>query len=91
VRTVLVIYDLNRPEKDYKTLLAALEKYGNYFHCLDSTWILRTTLSATDVMAQLRVLIDANDELLVLDVTGDPATWIGFNKQCWDWLANNMK
>jgi hypothetical protein len=41
LNTLIAIYDLNRPEKDYKTLIPALEKY-NYFHCLDSTWILRT-------------------------------------------------
>ena len=90
MNTLIAIYDLNKPEKDYPKLIAALEKY-NYFHCLDSTWILRTEETAAQVMAQLKSLRDSNDELIVIDVTGDWVTWIGFSDQCSNWLKENFK
>jgi hypothetical protein len=42
-------------------------------------------------MAELGELIDGNDELMVIDATGDWATWLHFSDQCSNWLLQNFK
>lgn len=88
--TLLIGYDLNRPVQNYAELIEKIKTYGLWWHCLDSTWLIKTTLTAAQVRDELMRLIDQNDELLVIDVTGRMWAAYGFDKQCGDWLANNI-
>lgn len=90
MRTLLVGYDLNSPGQDYAKLIEALKAYGTWWHHLDSTWLLRTTSSPTAVRDALVAHLDPNDELLVLDVTGGPAAWKGFNDKGSSWIHKNL-
>lgn len=90
VRTLMVGYDLNRPGQNYPELFAQLKSFSNWWHCLDSTWLVRTTLTAEQVRDQLSRHIDRNDKMLVLDVTNDSWAWLGFNEECGRWFASNM-
>jgi hypothetical protein len=90
MRTFLVGYDLNRPGQDYAALIAKLKSYGTYWHYLDSTWLIRAEGSAVDIRDALMSLIDATDELIVVDVTGDAAAWVGFDKRAADWIIRYL-
>ncbi|MBW8762948.1 MAG: hypothetical protein JF592_10230 [Microbacterium sp.] len=83
--THLIGYDLNK-EKSYDDLIEAIKGLGSWWHHLDSTWIVRSTLTAKEVRDHLRPHLDADDELLVVDVTGRARAWRGFNKRGSDWL-----
>lgn len=87
--TYIIGYDLNRPGQDYKILEDAIKALGNWWHCLDSTWIVKTNRSAVDIRDTLQSHIDANDELLVAALKGESA-WTGFDAQCSTWLTNNI-
>lgn len=87
--SILIGYDLNRPHQDYPELISAIKAVGTWWHCLDSTWIVKTDLTCVQVRDRLKVHIDSNDELLVAKLTGE-AAWTGFDKQCSDWLKNNL-
>ena len=88
--SILIGYDLNKPEKDYDDLIAAIkENFGTWWHHLDSTWIVKTEQTVVEVRDLLKAHIDANDELLVVALTGAGA-WMGFNKRGSDWLKNNL-
>ena len=87
---MLISYDLNAPGRDYDGLLDALEGFGAYWHCLDSLWLVETRMSISQVRDSLWMHMDRSDELLVLDVTGAPASWIGFSQECGDWLKDNL-
>jgi hypothetical protein len=89
VKTYMVGYDLNRPHKDYPDLIAAIKKYGTYWHHLDSTWLIKTNESAVQIRDKLRVHIDDNDELLVAALTGESA-WAGFDDKGSQWLNDNI-
>lgn len=39
--SILVGYDLNRPHQDYGDLIDAIKALGTWWHCLDSTWIVK--------------------------------------------------
>lgn len=90
MRTLLVGYDLKSPGQNYAALIAALKSYGTWWHHLDSTWLIRTTESTSAVRNALVVHLDPNDELLVVDVTGGPAAWKGFNDRGSDWIQQNL-
>jgi hypothetical protein len=87
---ILIGYDLNAPDGDYDKLLDALEGFGSYWHCLDSLWLVETRMSISQVRDSLWMHMKRGDEILVIDVTGAPASWVGFNQECSDWLRDNL-
>jgi len=88
--TVLIGYDLNRPGQDYSDLSAKIKSFGAWWHCLDSTWIVKTELAPVQVRDALLPLLDANDEVFVVDITGQAAAWVGFKDNCQTWLKDNL-
>lgn len=88
--SILIGYDLNKTGQDYKELIDAIKKLANgWWHCLDSTWIIKTEQSCKQVRDSLRLHIDSNDELLMVTLTGEGA-WAGFNDECSTWLKNSL-
>lgn len=85
--TYQVCYDLHQPGRDYAALHRAIESYGTHYHCLESTWIIRTNSSAEEVRDHLRRHIDGNDSLLVTRLSGE-AAWYGIAHG--DWLKNQL-
>lgn len=85
----LIGYDLNRTGQDYASLIEAIKGLGSWWHCLDSTWIIKHNGPSTVIRDALSPNIDSNDELLVVKLTGEGA-WTGFNTQCSTWLKNNL-
>jgi uncharacterized membrane protein len=90
MRTYMVGYDLNKPAQNYPDLINALKQYPNWWHHLDSTWILKTNDSAATIRANLKQYIDGNDELLVAALNGE-AAWSGFNDEGSNWLKTNIQ
>jgi hypothetical protein len=87
--TLLVGYDLNKPGQDYDALIDRLKTVGsNWWHHLDSTWLIKTTMSCTELRDDLKGYIDSGDELLVIDVTG--RNWAATGFESYDWLKNNL-
>lgn len=90
MNTLLIGYDLNRPGQNYPDLIEAIKGLANgYWHHLDSTWIVRTALTAEQVRDALRLHIDPTDELLVITASA-PAAWSGFNESGSAWLRKHL-
>lgn len=86
----MIGYDLNRPGQNYDKLTEAIKGVGsNWWHCLDSSWIVISNLTAVQIRDTLAPHIDKNDELLVAALTSESA-WQGFDTDCSSWLKNNM-
>lgn len=90
MHTLLVGYDLNRPGQNYAGLIDALKAVPLWWHHLDSTWLLRTEETATELRDRLRLHVDAGDELLVIDVTSSAAAWSGFSERGGQWIKHNL-
>ncbi|MGZ8845318.1 MAG: SinR family protein [Pyrinomonadaceae bacterium] len=73
MKTYLVGYDLNRPGQNYDSLIKALQAYPNWWHHLDSTWVIKTDWTAVQIRDDLLPHIDKNDELLVVRLNGEGA------------------
>jgi hypothetical protein len=84
----MIGYDLKEGE-NYSDLIEAIKKIGNWWHCLDSTWIVKTDRSPVEIRDFLMPHIRKDDRLLVATLTGE-AAWCGFNEQCSQWLKDNL-
>lgn len=90
MKTYLIGYDLNSPGKDYAELIKAIKELSNnWWHHLDSTWIVKHDGSAVSIRDNLKKHIDLNDELLVVNLSGEGA-WSGFNEKGSKWLKDNL-
>lgn len=91
MKNILVGYDLNQPMQNYEGLIKQLKAgYSTWWHNLDSTWIIRTAKSPVQVRDELLPYLDANDEILVIDITGGAAAWNGFSATGSLWLKNHL-
>lgn len=89
MKTYVVGYDLNKPGQDYAELIKALRAYPNWWHHLDSTWVIKTDWTTAQIRDDLMQHIDKSDELLVMRLSGEGA-WTGFNQEGSDWLMANL-
>jgi hypothetical protein len=88
--TFLIDYDLNKPEKDYPKLIDHIKSYPNWCRYLMSSWMIKTDRTTTQVRDDMRAFIDANDDLIVVDVTADSAAWYGLSDEISNWIKNNL-
>jgi len=89
MKTYLIGYDLNKSGQDYVTLIEEIKKLGTWWHCLDSTFIIKSSSTAAFIRDHLKQYIDSNDELLVVCLTGEGA-WTGFSDKCSKWLKEKL-
>lgn len=54
MNSYLISYDLNKAGQDYNSPIEAIKKLGNWWHCLDSTWIIKANSSAVTIRNLLR-------------------------------------
>lgn len=85
----LISYDLRQPGRDYAPLHEVIKALGVWWHCLESIWIVDTALSPAQVRDRLTPHIDANDLLVVVELTGSWASY-GLSKECNDWLSSHV-
>jgi hypothetical protein len=73
VRTLQINYELKQPDHHYTALENYLRSYRRRWHPLESMWLVKTEKSVVEVRDEVRRVVDADDEILVYDVTG--AAW----------------
>jgi hypothetical protein len=86
----LIGYDLDKPDQDYANLIDAIKTFGNWWHCLDSTWIIQSDRSAIAIRDILARHIGSSDKVLVVTLSRFNAAWTGFDGNCSSWLHNNL-
>ena len=89
--TLLVVHELRDPDRDYAELGDTLKSYSEWWHCLESTWLVKADLTARQLADALVPLVGMDDLLLVLDVSGRAAAWTGaFPEDCQAWLRKKI-
>ena len=84
----IITYDLCSPGRNYDALYEKIKSYGTWAHICESTWIISTTDSCSDIRDNLKSVIDSNDRLFVAALTGG-AAWS--NVLCKsNWLKENL-
>ena len=77
-------YDLHRPGQNYDSLYDAIKSCGAWWHYLGSTWLVDTSLSATQIWNKIQPHTDKNDSFLIIGVTREYTGWLP--QDAWDWL-----
>jgi hypothetical protein len=90
VRTLLISYDVDRTRQRYRQLVDVLRREPQCWHYLDTTWLVRTPVSAREMRDQLAPFVGAGDELLVLDVTGADHAHQGFSTKAGRWIDDHV-
>lgn len=92
MKTYLISYDLRVPEtsEDYTRLINHIKSYTYWASPLKSVWFIKTSKSVSQVRDDITTETDANDGLLVIDVTS--ANWgtKGIVQKVTDWMKNNI-
>ena len=87
-KTYLISYDLKSSEKDYKDLFKTIKNFGNWWHYLDSTWIIKTNLSSGEIWSQLKKYFEGNDYLFIVEITKNYAGFLP--KDAWKWIKEQF-
>lgn len=84
-----VSYDLNTPGKKYEELYDKLRSFNGYNHIMDSTWLVCSDQSASDVFDIIKSVIDKNDNVFISKVNpNEYSGWLSQKK--WDWIKRNI-
>lgn len=83
---LLITYDLHRPAQNYTGLHEEIKKFGTWWHHLESTWLVETSLSPLDVWERLSSKVDKDDSVLVIRVSNSPKYSGWLPQKAWDWL-----
>jgi hypothetical protein len=92
MKTYLISYDLRVPEtsEDYKKLIDHIKSYDYWATPLKSVWFVKTNKSVSEVRNDIKSETDANDGLLVIDVTGSNWGTTGVSTKVADWMKVNI-
>ena len=91
VATILIAYDIHPTEGEmYDDLIERIQSLGDWWHHLESAWIVRCAHSPREIRDQLKSSIGTDDQLLVLEISGDTAEWAGVNGTGSQWLKENL-
>jgi hypothetical protein len=89
--TILIAYDIHPTKGEvFDNLIERIQSLGDWWHHLESTWIVRCAHSPREIRDQLKSYIGTDDQLLVLEISGDTAEWVGVNDGGSQWLKDNI-
>jgi hypothetical protein len=89
--TILIAYDVHPAQgAAYDDLTAAIQSLGAWWHHLETVWIVRSNYRPNEIRDKLKSHIGADDQLLILDITGDKAGWAGVSDAGSEWLREYM-
>ena len=84
----VISYDLNKPGQNYSGLFKAIKNLGSWWHYLDSTWLVDSSLTATKISDILNTKIDKNDSLLIFRLGKDKNGWL--SSKAWTWINQHL-
>lgn len=74
----LITYDLVKPGRDYPDLYDRIKSLGAWCHPVESNWFVVSTKKSAEIREHLTPVLDKNDKLIVLKLTGE-AAWRGLS------------
>jgi len=84
----VVSYDLSKPNRNYEDLYEELKKSGSWWHYLESTWLIYTNESASELYNRLSKHIDKDDRLLIIEAGRERQGWLP--EKAWEWIRKHI-
>ncbi len=92
MKSYLITYDLIKGG-DYAALFKEIKAIAGVgqWHCLESVWIINSTLSASQINIRLLKTLDSDDRILVTQIHGPNTSWsTTFSDECRNWLKKHL-
>lgn len=90
--SILIAYDIHPAEgAAYDELVHAIQSLGAWWHHLETVWIIRSEKTPEEIRDILKQYVGIDDQLLVLDISGDRAGWVGISDAGSKWLRQNIE
>jgi hypothetical protein len=86
---LLVNCDLRAPGRNYDDVYSQLKSYDNWWHHIESVWIVTTDKTPEEVRDDIAARADRNDKILGVDISNQPAAWPGIEQSGSTWLKNS--
>jgi hypothetical protein len=91
MRVILIAYDLHpRHGPIPESVARAIQSLGTWWHHLETIWIVQCASTPAGIRDLLKPMIGVEDQLLVIDISGDTIGWVGVNELGSKWLAENV-
>ncbi len=88
MHSFLITYTL-KGDSNYPELRGALKRLPHW-HCLGSTWLVKSDRTACELFADLEQHLQPDDQLLVFRVGPDACWSRTFPRECQAWLEKNL-
>lgn len=85
-----VNYDLNKKGQDYAKLIDYLKSHQSWAKPLKSSFFVKTSLTAGQLRDGIKKYIDANDDIVVVTVTGESWATYGISSKVTEWMKKNL-
>lgn len=81
MNNLLVSFELLEPVQNEAAVLGVLKKAGASVRVRHSFWYVRTALEAAALAEAVRAVLDAYDNVVVIDATNDRAAWVNLDRK----------
>lgn len=89
MKTYSISYDLSNPGRDYDDVVSKIKEIANgWCNPVESTWLIGSSSSASQIADAIWSQMDGNDKLIVHEVGDNWATY-GLPKSTNEWLHKN--
>ncbi|MBP6518358.1 hypothetical protein [Shewanella sp.] len=78
---LFISYDLNSPNQDYSALIEEIKLLGDWATVQRSVWYVNSVLTAQQAAEKLRLKMDSNDSLIVINATSNEAYWYNLSDE----------
>ena len=84
----IVSYDLRNRKKNYIGLTEQLQYSPRWWHYLQSTWLVSTEESASQLYNRLSAHLDSDDSILIIEAGNHAQGWLP--KDAWEWIHKEI-
>jgi hypothetical protein len=91
VATILIAYDIHPPRGErYDEVVRAIQSLGAWWHHLETVWVVQCSHTPSEIRDRMKYMVGADDQLLIIDISRNTASWTGINDAGSKWLAENI-
>ena len=77
MNSYLISYDLIAPGRNYQPVYDYMKGFSDHMKPLQTVYLVYTSKSAKQIRDDLRTLVDANDKIIVIQIS--TTTWATYN------------
>ncbi len=90
MKTYLVTYTLSSFNDNYARISERLKGYSKWARLSPHTWLIQTEDSVSEVRSELKLAINENGTILVIDVSASAWATFAVSKNVTNWMKENL-